>query len=92
MTALAQATLYGLLQGGLLALVPVGFSLVWGVMNIINVAQGAFVILGAYVAWELNSALGLDPFLGMFGAGGVLFVVDSVVLQALFSMLYAAPC
>src|SRR6185312_13096376 len=90
-TALAQATLYGLLQGGLLALVAVGFSLVWGVMNIINVAQGAFVILGAYVAWELNSALGLDPFLGMFGAAAVLFVLGYVVQRGLINLIVNAP-
>jgi branched-chain amino acid transport system permease protein len=90
-TALAQATLYGLLQGGLLALVAVGFSLVWGVMNIINVAQGAFVILGAYVAWELKAALGLDPFLGMFGAAAVLFVLGYAVQRGLINLIVNAP-
>ena len=39
-------------------------------MNVVNLAHGAFVILGAYVGWELNTALGLDPFLGMFLAAG----------------------
>lgn len=45
MSSLLQATIYGLLQGGLLALIAVGFSLVWGVMNIVNLAHGSFVIL-----------------------------------------------
>ena len=40
-TSFLQATVYGLLQGGLLALVAVGFSLVWGVMNVVNLAHGA---------------------------------------------------
>ncbi|MGI9120692.1 MAG: ABC transporter permease subunit, partial [Acidimicrobiales bacterium] len=66
MSAFLQATVYGLLQGGLLALVAVGFSLVWGVMNVVNLAHGAFVILGAYIGWEMHQWLGLDPFLGMF--------------------------
>jgi len=61
------------------------------VMNIINVAQGAFVILGAYVAWELNSALGLDPFLGMFGAAAVLFVLGYVVQRGLINLIVNAP-
>ena len=64
MSSFWQATIYGLLQGGLLAMIAVGFSLVWGVMNIINLAHGAYVLLGAYIAWELHAAWGLDPLLG----------------------------
>ena len=52
MTGFLQATIYGLLQGGLLALVAVGFSLVWGVMNVVNLSHGAFVVLGAYLGWQ----------------------------------------
>ena len=52
-----QATINGLLQGGLYALVGVGFSLVWGVIHVVNIAHGAFVILGAYVAWKLDLSL-----------------------------------
>ncbi len=91
MTAFLQAAVYGLLQGGLLALVAVGFSLVWGVMNVVNLAHGSFVILGAYVGWELNRALGLDPFLGMFVAAGVLFVLGYVVQRFLINLVINGP-
>ena len=47
MTEFLQSTIYGLLEGGLLALFAVGFSLVWGVMNIVNMAHGALVVTGA---------------------------------------------
>jgi branched-chain amino acid transport system permease protein len=90
-TAFVQATLYGLLQGGLLALIAVGFSLVWGVMNVINLAHGAFVILGAYIAWELNSAVGLDPFLGMLAAAAVLFLVGYALQRGLINLVINAP-
>jgi branched-chain amino acid transport system permease protein len=86
-----QATVYGLLQGGLLALVAVGFSLVWGVMNVVNLAHGSFVILGAYVGWEVNSALGLDPFIGMFLSAGVLFVLGYVVQRFLINLVINGP-
>jgi branched-chain amino acid transport system permease protein len=86
-----QATVYGLLQGGLLALVAAGFSLVWGVMNIINLAYGAFVIIGAYLAWELNSVTGLDPFLGMFVSAAVLFVAGYLVQRLLINLIVNAP-
>ncbi len=91
MSQFLQATLYGLLQGGLLALVAVGFSLVWGVMNIINLAHGAFVLIGAYVAWELNSDLGLDPFLGMVAAGALLFVAGYAIQRFLINLVVNAP-
>lgn len=91
MTAFLQATLYGLLQGGLLALIAVGFSLVWGVMNVVNLAHGAFVILGAYLAWELNSKMGLDPFLGMFVAAATLFVIGYALQRGLINLVVNAP-
>ena len=91
MSSFLQPTIYGLLQGGLLALVAVGFSLVWGVMNIVNLAHGSFVILGAYVAWELNSSLGLDPFLGMFVSAAALFVLGYALQRFLINLVVNAP-
>jgi branched-chain amino acid transport system permease protein len=86
-----QATLYGLLQGGLYALIAVGFSLVWGVMNIVNIAHGAFVVVGAYVAWQLNTKLGVDPLLGMVVAAAVLFVIGYGLQRALVNLVVNAP-
>ncbi|OLB80206.1 MAG: branched-chain amino acid ABC transporter permease [Actinobacteria bacterium 13_2_20CM_2_71_6] len=91
MNQFLQATLYGLLQGGLLALVAVGFSLVWGVMNVVNLAHGAFVLGGAYLAFELNSWLGLDPFVGMLPAAVVLFGVGYVLQRFLVNLVVNAP-
>ena len=91
MTSFLQATINGLLQGGLLALVAVGFSLVWGVMNIVNLAHGAFVILGAYITWELNATFGLDPLVGMLIAAVLLFAVGYAVQRFLINLVVNAP-
>ncbi|MFC8502619.1 branched-chain amino acid ABC transporter permease [Pedococcus sp. NPDC057267] len=91
MSAFLQATIYGLLQGGLLALIAVGFSLVWGVMNIVNLAHGSFVILGAYIGWQVNAWLGLDPFLGMFVSAAVLFVLGYVLQRWLINLVVNGP-
>ena len=91
MTALAQATVYGLLQGGLLALVAIGFSLVWGVMNIVNIAHGSFVIVGAYLTWELSDRLGIDPFLGMLPVAVVMFAVGYLLQRYLINLVVNAP-
>jgi branched-chain amino acid transport system permease protein len=90
-SAFLQATVYGLLQGGLLALVAVGFSLVWGVMNVVNLAHGAFVILGAYVGWGMHQQFGLDPFLGMFVSAAVLFVVGYATQRFLVNLVVNGP-
>ncbi|MEO8688016.1 MAG: branched-chain amino acid ABC transporter permease [Solirubrobacteraceae bacterium] len=91
MTQFLQATVNGLLQGGLLALVAVGFSLVWGVMNIVNLAHGAFVLIGAYIGWKLNSSAGIDPFVGMVAAAVALFVGGYLIQRYLINLVVNAP-
>jgi branched-chain amino acid transport system permease protein len=86
-----QSTVYGVLQGGLFALVAVGFSLVWGVTNIVNLSHGAFVVIGAYIAWQLNELLGLDPFLGMFVSAACLFVAGYLIQRLLINLVVNAP-
>src|SRR5439155_10881130 len=86
-----QATLYGLLQGCLFGLVAIGFSLVWGVMNIVNLAHGAFVLGGAYLAYELNRALGLDPLVGALPAAVVLFGIGYALQRLLVNLVVNAP-
>ena len=66
----------GILTGGLYALFACGLSLLFGIMKVVNLAQGAFVIMSAYLAYQLFTTFGLDPFLAipvttavMFGVG-----------------------
>jgi branched-chain amino acid transport system permease protein len=87
----AQSSVYGLLQGGLYGLVGVGFSLVWGVTNIVNLAHGALVVAGAYIAWELHATFGLDPLLGMVVAAAVLFGLGYAVQRGLINLVMNAP-
>jgi branched-chain amino acid transport system permease protein len=70
-----QTTLNGLVLGGLYSLAAVGFSLVFGVMGIVNLTHGIFVIAGAYGALLLYRELGLDPLLAVIPVGAVLFAV-----------------
>src|SRR5437588_354754 len=65
MTLLLQQIVLGLLIGGVYVAVAVGFSLVWGILNIVNLAHGALVIAGAYLTWWLFATLHVDPFLSL---------------------------
>lgn len=91
MSQFLQATVYGLLQGGLLALVAIGFSLVWGVMNIVNLSHGALVVIGAYVAWELHKWIGLDPFLAVPVCAASLFILGYAIQRWLINLIVNAP-
>jgi branched-chain amino acid transport system permease protein len=59
-----QLLLDGLFIGAIFVLAAYGLALVWGVMNVKNLAQGEFVIMGGYFAWHLQT-LGVHPILGM---------------------------
>jgi branched-chain amino acid transport system permease protein len=86
-----QAAAYGIVQGGLLALVAVGFSLVWGVMNVINFSHGALAVTGAYLAWLLNLHFGLDPFLAIPIVAVALFGLGYVMQRGLINLVINAP-
>ena len=57
---MVQASMDGILLGILFALIAYGMALQWGVMNIINIAQGELVILGGYIAYTMYT-LGIHP-------------------------------
>lgn len=70
-----QVLIDGLLIGAIFAIPAYGMALVWGVMNIINIAQGEFVILGGYVTYILFTALGINPLFGIPVSALVLYVI-----------------
>lgn len=81
----AQVIVNGLLLGAIYAAVGVGFSLTWGVLNIINIAHGATVMLGAYVTWWLFTSFGLDPFLSLPISMAATFVLGYVLQRYLIN-------
>jgi branched-chain amino acid transport system permease protein len=66
MTQLAQTLIFGALVGGVYALMATGLTLTFGVMRIVNMAQGAFLILSAYLCYSLWSHFGIDPIAAAF--------------------------
>jgi len=76
-----QLLLDGILIGAIFALAAYGMALVWGVMGIINVAQGEFVMLGGYAAYYLYRA-GIHPLLGIPVAAVALFILGWALYRA----------
>ena len=94
---MVQATMDGILLGILFALIAYGMALQWGVMNIINIAQGELVILGGYIAYTMYM-MGIHPAFGvivspiiMFFIGWLLYklVICRVVDRDLFISILA---
>jgi branched-chain amino acid transport system permease protein len=65
MHALVQGIILGVLTAGVYALMASGQTLIFGIMRVINLAQGAMVILGAYLAYQLFTSFGIDPLLSI---------------------------
>jgi len=78
-----QACILGLLAGGVYALMASGLTLAFGVMRVINVAQGAMIVLGAFLSYSLFTKLHIDPFVSVLILTPLMFLVG-VVLQLVF--------
>ncbi len=91
MLLLWQVLLSGILLGGLYALMALGLALVWGVLNIVNLAHGAFIMVGAYVTWALFTYLHIDPFVALPVAAAVLFVIGYAVQRGILNLVIRAP-
>ena len=65
MNLVVQTLADGLVLGGIYALAAVGFSLIFGVLHVINLSHGILVLLGAYLALILSTTLKIDPLLTM---------------------------
>jgi branched-chain amino acid transport system permease protein len=86
-----QIAVNAILLSGILALVALGFSLVWGIMNIVNLAHGAFVVLGAYTAFYLHELAGVDPFVSVPFAMVALFGLGFLIQRTLINQVVRAP-
>jgi len=88
---LAQILVNGVLQGGLYAVMALGLALVWGVLNIVNLAHGSFIMLGGYASWYLYTYASIDPFLGLPLTAVVMFGFGYVLQRWLLNLVIRAP-
>jgi branched-chain amino acid transport system permease protein len=93
---LAQILVNGILLGGLYGLMALGMALVWGVLNIVNLAHGSFIMLGGYATYYLFTLAGLDPFIAlpvamlmMFAFGYLIqiFILNQIIRSAQLNTL-----
>jgi branched-chain amino acid transport system permease protein len=83
MHLIIQAVILGLLTGGVYALMASGQTLIFGIMKVVNLAQGALVVAAAYLTYSLFTRFGVDPFLAIFITTPLLFGLG-VLVQVVF--------
>ena len=86
-----QVLVNGLALGGLYACIAAGFSLVWGVLNIINILHGSLIVLGGYLAFFAHQSLGMSPFLFAPFAGAITFALGYAIQRAVINPVMGRP-
>ncbi|MGE3991876.1 branched-chain amino acid ABC transporter permease [Pseudorhodoplanes sp.] len=79
-----NALLAGILLGGFYAVVTVGISISFGILDIVNIAHPAFIVLGSYIAYIVNQRLGVDPILTAIIVLPIFYALGSVVYQVYY--------
>jgi branched-chain amino acid transport system permease protein len=90
-TVLLQGIVSGLLMGCTYALIATGFSLVFGVMRIINFAHGEFLMIGMYISYWLYVLCGVDPYLSVIITGPALFMIGILTHKILIARSLKIP-
>ena len=86
-----QVLANGLMLGALYACIAVGFSLVWGVLNVINMMHGSFIILGGYISFFAWLHYKLNPFVMILPVAAVLFLLGYLIQYGLINRVISRP-
>src|SRR5690242_15396158 len=82
---LINAIISGILIGAFYAAVTVGVSISFGILDVVNIAHPAFIILGSYIAYIVNQTLGVDPILTAIVALPAFYVLGAMVYQVYYA-------
>ena len=88
---LIQTLINGVLVGGLYGVMVLGFSVIWGVMGVINLAHGDFLMVGAYMTWVLNKQYGWEPFVALLVVMIAMFFIGYLTQNILINRIIEKP-
>lgn len=91
LTIVIQLIINGLLLGGIYALISIGLTLIFGVLEIINFAHGEFLMLSMYASYWLFQLLGVDPYLSLLVVIPMFFLIGLVVQRIIIQPIIHAP-
>lgn len=82
-----QTLVFGLLLGSIYALMASGLTIIFGVMKVVNLAHGVFILIGAYGAYLLSESIGLDPILAVPVIAVPLYLLGALTYRVLFQRI-----
>jgi len=88
---IGQLIIFAILLAGVYALGAVGLTLIFGVMDIVNFAHGAFIVLGMYITWIVSVSMGLHPLIGIIFATLLMGVLGAIIYRLTISPIIDAP-
>ncbi len=88
---LIQVVIIGMLTGGVYALMVAGLTLIFGIMRVINIAHGAFLVLSAYIAYWLFTTFGLDPTLSIVVSVPLFFIMGVLIQRYMIARVRNDP-
>lgn len=91
MKAIAQSVVYGILMGGVYAVMASGLSLIFGVTKVTQIAHTALIIVGCYLSFWLAGSLGVDPFLSILITAPALFALGVLIYKLVVAHLSKGP-
>lgn len=86
-----QAVINGIMLGGFYALMVLGFSIIWGVMGVINLAHGEFLMAGSYTAWFFSENLGWEPLASLIIVFFMFFIIGYILQRILINRVIDRP-
>jgi branched-chain amino acid transport system permease protein len=87
---LLQSIVSGLLVGSIYALIAVGLTLIWGIMELVNFAHGSYLMLAMYFCYAMNVLVGFDPLLSMPIAAILLYILGVITYKAIIARIMNA--
>lgn len=87
----SQSIIDGLLMGGIYSLMAIGLTLIFGVMGIINFAQGALMMVGMYVTYWAFTLVGIHPYLSLPLSAIALFILGALIQKGILERVMDAP-
>ena len=86
-----QGLFEGIINGAILALISMGITLVWGVMNILSFSQGEFLMLGMFVSFYLNRYFGIDPIIALPFSALSLYILGYLIYKLIIVKALNGP-
>lgn len=90
-TVILQTVIYGLLNGSIYALISIGFTMIFGVMGLVNFAYGQLTVVSMYVTFFLYTYYKIDPFVSILFTMPLFFIIGSVIYKSLIKWMLKTP-